>query len=48
MKAQMIFVISSPSSSTIGFSTLIFDGVSATRAAMLPPQTLEQIGDHRF
>src|SRR6476469_731811 len=42
MKAQMIRVISSPSSSTIGFST----GILLTEAAMLPMGWHNQVDGH--
>ena len=43
MNAQMIRVISSPSSSTTGFFTWIF-----ATAAMLSTQALQQVDDHRL
>src|SRR4051794_16753694 len=45
MKDQMIRVISSPSSSTIGFLTVI---LAATGGAMLSAQTAQQVDDDRF
>src|SRR5262245_26641346 len=47
MKAQMIRVISSPSSSTTGFFTAIFDRAS-NAGPMLSTQALQEVDDHRL